>query len=203
MKKISIILAAASVLVVGGVYAGWSYSQGAVAATDDDIGVIMTDESTSSAKGILSVDSSASKFEIDDGGDYLPTLLMKNSPVVTFTPNAGVDDDVKANGIDIEWWIEIHQDEAHPGDWQYDTTFGSGTAVMKDIFTVNTAKTAITTPDTGTSFKYTIPTSEILAKVTLTLNAEGVKLDTKAKFQSFKHNLMDGHHFTLHVQEKI
>ena len=58
MKKISIILAAASVLVVGGVYAGWSYSQGAVSAADDDIGVVMTSESTTSAKGALEVHTS-------------------------------------------------------------------------------------------------------------------------------------------------
>lgn len=163
----------------------------------------MTDESTSSAKGTLSVDSSASKFEIDDGGAYLPVLMMKNAPVVTFTPSAGVDADVKANGIDIEWWITIHEDIAHPGEWQYDANFGSGTADMEDIFTVDSMPTTIDTPDTGTSFKYTIPTDQILAKVTLTLTGAGVKLDTKAKFESFKSYLMSGHHFVLHVQEKI
>ena len=205
MKKISILLAAASVLVVGGVYAGWSYSQGAVAAANDDIAAVMTAETVGSSKGTLSVNTSATKFEIDDivedGVAYKPVLVLQNEPVVTFTPSVGADASVIANGITLEWNITIH--DGH-GDWKYDSTFTNSTP-DKDIFTLSGRTYTIPEANkakVGDAFTYTIPKADILDAVKLTLEAESVLLDTKAKYDSFKDDLMSGAHFVLHVQEK-
>lgn len=204
MKKISILLAAASVLVVGGVYAGWSYSQGAVSSVSDDIAAVMTAESVGSSKGTLTINTSATKFEIDDvddGVDYLPVLVLQNEPVITFTPSVGADASVLANGITLEWNITIHVGH---GDWKYDSTFTNSTP-DKDIFALSGL--TYTIPDAnktkvGDAFTYTIPKTDILDAVKLTLETEGVKLDTKAKYDSFKDDLMSGAHFVLQVQEK-
>ena len=205
MKKISILLAAGSVLVVGGVYAGWSYSQGAVAAANDDIAAVMTAETVGSSKGTLAVNTSATKFEIDDiAGDeaYLPVLVIKNAPIVTFTPSVGADTAVINNGITLEWNITIHEDHA---DWKYDSKFTNGTP-DKDIFklsgTTYEIPAANVTKEADGSFSYVIPTEDILDAVELTLETEKVLLDTKAKYDSFKDDLMSGAHFVLHVQEK-
>jgi hypothetical protein len=205
MKKISILLAAGSVLVVGGVYAGWSYSQGAVAAANDDIAAVMTAETVSSSKGTLAVNTSATKFEIDDiTGDeaYLPVLVIKNAPVITFTPSVGADTSVINDGITLEWNITIHEDHA---DWKYDSTFTNGTP-DKDIFKLSGETYVIpdanVTKETNGSFSYIIPREDILDAVELTLETEKVLLDTKAKYDSFKDDLMSGAHFVLHVQEK-
>lgn len=206
MKKISIILAAASVLVVGGVYAGWSYSQGAVSSVNDDIGAIMTAESVGSSKGTLSVETGSTKFEIDDiTGDeaYLPVLVVKNAPTVTFTPSVGADKTVIDNGVSLQWSISI---DGGADGWKYDSTFNNQTP-DKDIFTVSSSKYDI--PDSAKvknadgSFTYTISTDSLLTAVKLTLQEENVLLDTKAKYDSFKNNLMSGDYFVLLVEEKI
>lgn len=212
MKKISIILAAASVLVVGGVYAGWSYSQGAVSAADDDIGVVMTSESTTSAKGALDVHTSSSKFEIDDivddGVAYRPVLVLKNAPTVTFTPSAGADATVLESGINLKWSISLCEEHS---TWKYDSTF-SNQEPDENIFRISSSTFDVPTPvKSGNDFVYTIPTADILAAVELTLtdpNDDGnfddaILLDTKAKFDSFKDDLMSGAHFVLHIEEAI
>ena len=201
MKKVGILMSLATVLVVGGVYATWSYGQGTAASATDELAAVMTAATVDGTKGSFSVSTTTLKFEIGNKGEYHPELRGTGEVVVTFTPSVGADPAVREEGIDIKWSIDICEDGQ--GVWQYDKDF-DGT-VDEEFFTI-TQTEAVTvakaTADKTTSpgrFVYTIPVSEIMSYIQLNV-ADDFVLDTKAKYDSFASFLND-HHFVLTISE--
>ena len=199
MKKVGLLMSLASVIVVGGVYATWSYSQGSVASATDEYAVVMTAETVKGEKGTFNVNSSSVTFEIGNKGEYHPELRGTGEVVVTFTPSVGADTAVREEGIDIKWSIGICEDGQ--GVWKYDKDF-DGT-VDEEFFTVTptevTVAKATADKDTEGRFVYTIPVSEIMNYIQLNVTDDFV-LDTKAKYDSFASFLND-HHFVLTISE--
>ena len=198
MKRMSLLMSMATALVVGGVYATWSYSQGSVAAATDEYAVVMTAETISGEKGAFDVSSSSITFEIENKGDYKPELIATGDVIVYFTPSLGADSTVINEGIDIKWSLGFCTDGAT--NWMYDSDF-NGTE-DKMIFLVDSGATTIyntaSVKESG-RFKFTIPASTLLTKITLNVTNDFV-LDTKAKYESFSQSLRD-YHFVLTVSE--
>ena len=201
MKKIGLLMSLASVIVVGGVYATWSYSQGSVASATDDYSVVMTAETIKGEKGTFNVSSSTVTFEIGNKGEYHPELRGSGDVFVTFTPSVGADTAVREQGIDIKWSIDICEDGQ--GNWKYDKDFDGD--VDTDFFTITQTEAVIVAKATADStsqpgrFVYTIPVSEIMNYIHLNV-ADDFVLDTKAKYDSFASFLND-HKFVLTISE--
>ena len=99
MKKLSMLIALALVVTIGGVYAAWSYAQGATASNEITREINMAQINTDSNKGSISATPKDAAFLVDDGGDYHTVLKGTGRFDITFTPSTGADATVVANGI--------------------------------------------------------------------------------------------------------
>ena len=100
MKKLSVIIALAVCLTIGGVYAAWSYSQGTTTAVEITREINMAQVNTDSNKGSISVTPHDVAFLVDDGGSYHTVLTGTGYFDITFTPAPqGADAETVANGI--------------------------------------------------------------------------------------------------------
>ena len=200
MKKMGLLMTLASVLVVGGVYATWSYSQGEIASMSDEYSVVMTAETVNGTKGTFNVSSSTVTFEIGNQGNYHPELRGNGEVEIAFTPSVGADTAVLENGIDVSWTLSVTDDGLT--NWKYDSDF-DGEAdrlffnLHNGVHTI-TKEEAYKVPQQG-KFIYKISVSDILHCITLNVEDDFV-LDTKAKYDSFK-SYLDDYKFVLTVTE--
>ena len=200
MKKIGLLMTLASLLVVGGVYATWSYSQGEVAAMSDEYGIVMTAETVKGTKGTFAVNSSSITFEVGNKGEYHPELRGAGEAIVTFSPSVGADTSVLENGIDIKWSLSVCEDGAE--NWKYDPLFQDNPTEL--LFTLDSTETTISKTEADSTsqpgrFIYTIDADDILQQITFNV-ADDFVIDTKAKYDSFK-KWLAAYHFVLTVSE--
>lgn len=205
MKKVSILIALFLIATIGGVYSTFNYSQGDVTSKTayfDDITKI-TDKVVDNAKGVLAITKNDLAITIDDeDNDHYAEWKLSGEITVTFTPNAGADEDVKNNGIDLQWSLLTTNSGTGSSTWVYEGT---------KIFFVETnpvelLKTAANKDAQGV-FTWTIAASELLNKITFYSNEysstvnqpstdsivnSNLKLETVAKYDSFKLALHSG-----------
>ena len=116
MKKLSVLIALALCLTIGGAYAAWTYSTGAVAnASVTDIKVGMEVDEVGS-KGTLSATFTPS-YEVvpsEVGGvKNIPSLKNNDTTqnlVIKFVPGADAEQDVKDNAIAISVTLSVGTD---------------------------------------------------------------------------------------------
>ena len=99
MKKLSLLIALALIVTIGGVYAAWNYSQGSAASVEITREINMAQVNTDGNKGTISASPSNVAFLVDDAGDYHTTLTGTGEFAITFTPNAGADATARENGV--------------------------------------------------------------------------------------------------------
>ena len=89
MKKLSVLIALALVLTIGGAYATWTYAEGTVGAQNlNNIGITMEAADVDTAAGAYSFGENTLKFSVDGGSTNTSELLSDGSLVITFTaPN--------------------------------------------------------------------------------------------------------------------
>ncbi len=105
MKKLSLLVATLLIATIGSVYATWNYSQGAIASKTAyfDYVTKITDKVVDNAKGVIEITKNDLAITIDDANNnHYAEWTLTGSLTVKFTPNAGADADVKANGIDLQ-----------------------------------------------------------------------------------------------------
>ena len=180
MKRLSILIALALCLTIGGVYAAWTYSVGTPAEQTGNFTVAMgnkvLDDSTKS--GTFSVVSMPS-FVVEPGNatNYTTTLVKADGSddlVVKFTPDANASADVKAEAVPAQIKIAV-------------SDFGNYNEAT--IITVNTATVDLTWVKQGDgSFNATISADTFLGYLTLAANV----LDTPAKYDTYAAALATG-----------
>lgn len=118
MKKLSLLLAAALCVTIGGVYATWHYQQATSSSVDTSLSAELAGISTNGEKGEIVVSERNVKILIDDiGSDYVADLIIENPLLVSFTPAAGADATVKENGVKMQITItETFGSYDHDGD---------------------------------------------------------------------------------------
>ena len=118
MKKLSLLLAAALCVTIGGVYATWHYAQANSSSVDTTLSAELAGIVTEGEKGEIVVSERNVKILIDDtNSDYKAELIIENPLLVSFTPAAGVDADVAANGVKLQITIkETFGSYDHDGD---------------------------------------------------------------------------------------
>ncbi len=108
MKKVSAIIAMATIMTIGGVYATFNYAQGDAASVSDTLSPSIEDAVVESKKGTIKITSDF-KVTIDDLGvinggtthSYFTGMKTTGTFKVTFTPEIGADADVRENGIKL------------------------------------------------------------------------------------------------------
>lgn len=172
MKKLSILVALILCVTIGGVYATWNYAQGSATEQnkDFDAATIITDKVVSTAKGSISVDTSALQIVIDDdNNDYKGEMTITGKVLVTFTPNVGVSNDVAQNGIKMQYKLST------TNGFQY---------VGNDIFTVD---------ETMQQTSGAVKTFEIdAAKLSSLITLNELFLPTAEDYDAFKTALHSG-----------
>lgn len=124
MKKLSTIIALALIITIGGVYAAWHYSRGAV-SLELSRSATMASIQSDTSKGSIAIDQTANsgagntlKFLVDDANatDWLAELVPSGSVYVKFTPTANADQAVKDNGIAMKATITVSGTQATYSD---------------------------------------------------------------------------------------
>lgn len=171
MKKLSLLIALALLVTVGGVYATWNYAQGTASYREKYLTAHLTDKVTDTAKGVIEVNIDGLSLTIDDANnDHHGELIIAGEIVITFTPNEGADQDVDRDGIALQYQLGTTADYNYNGN---------------PIFTVNTA---IQTLNEGAATKsITIPASELQGLITLT-DVELPDVDAYSAFKTALHS---------------
>ena len=107
MKKVSAIIAMATIMTIGGVYATFNYAQGDAASVSDTLSPSIESAVLESKKGTIKITSDFA-VTIDDLGvinnttrSYFTGMKTTGTFKVTFTPEIGADADVRDNGIKL------------------------------------------------------------------------------------------------------
>lgn len=106
MKKLSLLMALAMIITIGGVYATWTYSEGVMSTkVHEHFNISLVGATSTNAKGTLTVDPSGLSIVIDNNGDYEPVMTISGSVKVYFTPADNVSDDVKQGKIKLKFQL--------------------------------------------------------------------------------------------------
>lgn len=107
MKKISILIALALIVTIGGVYATWTYSeQDTVNHSHEHFRLNMVDyEDTSNSKGHITCIRNTVDLAIDESTETesKAVLLLTGDLLFIFSTYDNAADTVKANGIDMQF----------------------------------------------------------------------------------------------------
>lgn len=108
MKKLSAIIAMATIMTVGGVYATFNYARGDVDSVSDTLSPSIDGVVLESKKGKIEIISDFAVI-IDDLGvinnttrSYVTGMKTTGTFKVKFTPEVGADADVRDNGIKLK-----------------------------------------------------------------------------------------------------
>lgn len=198
MKKLSLLVALALLITVGGVYATWSY-----AGTNDiadqfaEMKVTIADTKLDGANGTYKIESNVvlivdqntdkhdAKLVIESNNDADPFLK------VTFTPSTFAPDKIKSEAVPSElYWgttVDMKYTMDAEGNYKADGTpkdiftfSNTGDGVLNNIFTWN--------PETNGTFTYTLDKTALEAAIKLN-DEDGTKpfiLDIKAEHDEFR-----------------
>ena len=202
--KIALASALAAFVTVGGVYATWSFAEKDTQAASTTVNVAMTGLTGDTEKGTLSVtvmhDGGFTLAVDDSDNNHLPEIMKTGTVIVTFTPAATASEDVKANGIDVQFSISYAPYAGGPeslAQWTYGGT---------QIFTVSTDADHPVHLEGGADkydegkgvFVWTIPAEQI--GIDLTTAMKAVSIDTLEKYNAMNAELAKGH-FVITVNE--
>lgn len=208
--KMALIATLCTAVTIGGVYATWTFAQNNAASANTTVNVAMTGVNASTEKGTLSVmvmGANGFTLAVDDSNnDHYADIKKEGVVTVTFTPAASAPDDVKNYGIDVQCVISYAPYAGGPAtlaEWTY-----SGKQIFdidndaEDPIMLN--KSAATrNPETGV-FTWTIPALSVGIDLTdaFANTTNGVKIDTKGKYDALNEELAKGH-FVLTVNEYV
>lgn len=218
MKKLTAIMAIALSLIIGGVYATWTYSTGGINAQSGQMfGIELSAkvEDSNTAMGTITIDSAAQILIDDEDGDHVAALVgheTDNEFVITFTPNArAADSDIEEVGIPMKLslYFKLGGDgnKVYESDSEYNgqkvlavssETFYSPTLTAQEIAAGTTVKTATDTNQIGTyakvagdepKFTWTITADEIIELLTLN-GGNDLVLDSADDYNAFQTAIM-------------
>lgn len=174
MKKLSLIVAMAVILTIGGVFATWTYNDGAVQSVNPTIGVAIEAAEQTGAAATLTADVSGVSLNVTNEGNFGTKFDTANTGtvVITLAPNSLASDNIKQNGMALK--ITITENFAD--------------VLSTDIITISNPVINVATTDlqeSGSNFTYTF---NLLTHLTMA----NINIDTYAKYEDLKESLDDG-----------
>lgn len=166
MKKLKFLIVFALILVIGGVYATWTYAGTDTTPDSQTISLTLVGSDTSATKGKITVNTSGLTIKIDQKDDtYAAEIIVEGKITATFTP--ATTDASTANGILMQFKLTDNT-----GMW------GLTEGDKADIFTVDTEVHTIN------------PTAELTVEIDADTIAALIiptfSLPTAAHYDSFK-----------------
>ena len=197
MKKVGGLIALATVVTIGGVYATWTYSNGELDIADvtKEMVIEMDAATITGVSGTYSVTSNVS-FSIDQAGTNTEDINFHKAILnirttdneapyitITFTPSENADSTIKENAVESEYYFAttttMQYAMATNGDYDANGT-------KKDIFKFPTSENGPVdiqwTKQADGTFTYTFDEAAIKAAVQI----DDFILDTKAEHDAFK-----------------
>lgn len=196
MKKLSIVAALALCTTIGGVYAAWVY-HGSNASGYGIANLAITGVEYKGQAGTVLVKGSNTEIKIDDptNGEAHVTKLTYNEQgefTVTFSPVEDAKDSV-LDGMDIQWYVGLSTGTAQIAvkDFKYefdDIEYQIFDSIDSDPVVVTMASGKITKGGTESAptYTFTIPMSEVVAKLTLEDNVLETEDEYNAYFNALK-----------------
>ena len=136
MKKVSAIIAMATIMTIGGVYATFNYAQGDAASVSDTLSPSIESAVLESKKGTIKITSDFA-VTIDDLGviknttrSYFTGMKTTGTFKVTFTPEIGADADVRDNGIKLSMKLSFTGNKYDNKDIFVTTGLDSNSSVL-------------------------------------------------------------------------
>ena len=179
MKKLSLLIAIALILSIGGVYATWVYSQSDdVADITNARAITMTEATFEGTYGTYSTDATSLTLKVDPkpGTTHTTGLQIGGEIIIKFTPATHAPADIKENGVPTTYKFGVSN-----ADWKYGGEF---------IITVDTDEKDVVWTDTDGDgvLTHTVSAAELANILTL---AE-FELDTKADYDAYDTVLTQG-----------
>ena len=108
MKKLSLLIALAMIVTIGGVYATWTYAGASAAQNHQHMSINLATASQDVAEGIIHEVENTLNIKLDDTNrDYHADPEITGEMVFVFVPSAtGASADVLTNGIPMQWQLE-------------------------------------------------------------------------------------------------
>lgn len=109
MKKLSVLIALALCLTIGGAYAAWSYYATVPAHVDGTVNVQIEAAETVQAGSLALGANKTVTIDVNNAGNYVAELVGSGDLVVTFTATSGMhtDDPIYQNGLEIPVAINV------------------------------------------------------------------------------------------------
>ncbi len=196
MKKLSLFLALAMLLTVGGVYAVWTYTQSTDVMDITTSSVIdMTAATSIGTYGQYDFDNKlVMTVDPKEGTTHTTSLILEGTITITFTPNTFAPTEVKENGI-----TSYFSHDLAVAPWQYD---GKDIITLDNdahtIGTVNSNEERKWTKNADGTFTYVIQAEDLAEHMILT---EFV-LDTKTEYDAYDDALAAGQ-IRFHISDGI
>ena len=207
MKKLSLLMALAMIITIGGVYANWVYHEGVMSTeVHDHFSIKMAGVESENAKGVLTVDAGGLVIEVINSGSYVPELSMSGSVKVYFKPNAGVSPEAERGELDLAFKLSASRGGGKLENVAYDITY-TYEDYTTEVFSkydqdVHDVTDTAEKNDQGV-WVFEIPASEI--EQLIVLNEAGLSgdnaLDSFAKFKAFE-QAINSQSFGISVWEK-
>ena len=215
-KLLSVFVAFALMITVGGVYATWNYADGGVNDEDYTGFISITEDITGGGKGVLAIDDGASDFKIlfDDPStdDAVHTAVLDYSGkiVVKFTFSENAPADVVAAGIELQLVISNNASLVWPDDDGvstsifnvYEGTIVSGTTIEIDGSTVDVPALVGNSTDDTPSTEYTWTLGYDFLSKLITLRDDAVVVDTLAEYQAIE-TLFSANKININFSESV
>ena len=203
-KLLSVFVAFALMITVGGVYATWNYSDGAMSEleyTRTHSIFDLTEDSAGSTKGSFSFNTTTFKViidDIDDGVAHHAVLDFEGEIVLVFTPDEMASNDVKENGIGVKFALSNNESLV----WGGESIFNLYTTAVVAGSTITIGEDSIDVPDlvkqTDGTFTWTL-TADFFENL-IALRTTPLILDTHDDYNTFE-NLLAGNKVTLTFSE--
>ena len=191
-KLLSVFVAFALIITVGGVYATWSYAGSNLSdiAPADSLSITATISKAEviGAPGTLSVSDHNIVATVVNAGDYRAQLNASGGFVVTYTPNEGTD----INEVDVQIKFVLNQQAYAPAASNKIFKFASDAATTNDLsgnYQLILTRQAVSTGENA----WTVDFSDFAIEFT-----ENFVLDTVAKHGAFK-QVLEGTHLEIDI----
>ena len=200
MKKLSTLIAIALMLVIGSVYAAWSYAQGTTASNEITREINMAQVNTDSNKGSIAATPNNVAFLVDDVGekDWVAVLVGTGDFKLEFIPAAGADSSLSTTGIKMIATVTV----VHTGD-----TAPTYTGVDKDDNAVTVvplqaaADNVIDITGNGRDGATLLTAADIVSALNF-CEGKSIKLPTKADNDKF-HEVLKNYTIKIVVSEVV
>ena len=201
MKKITALIMMSLLITIGGVYAAWTYSEGTATTSSprDSVNIALTTANDGGSNGTFSF-SNAAELAIDDDPDdgivHKAVLECDVSIIITFTPSATSNSDVKAVGIPMTVTTTYTPVQYNGKDLISCVSSFKSPVLTTGNTTVDAATTEaddigiVKKEDNGT-FTWTLSGSDIISLFTLYKGSDLI-LDSRADYDTVA-GLLAGH----------